>query len=121
MAALKRQFTWPGISKEVKKWCSSCPECQKAGKKPCHRVPSLPVISFSFTRLAFDQVGPLPKAMSEELIRPHLHVPETNYPEAIPLKLVDVLTAAAVWLRYFPVLGSQQNSLLTRDLYSWGK
>ena len=27
--ALARLFTWPGISKDTKAWCRSCPGCQQ--------------------------------------------------------------------------------------------
>ena len=27
---LRRVFTWPGVTRDVKAWCRSCPECQKA-------------------------------------------------------------------------------------------
>ena len=33
VATLARSITWPGISKDTKVWCRSCPECQKAAKK----------------------------------------------------------------------------------------
>ena len=33
VATLARLFTWPGISKDTKAGCRSCPECQKAAKK----------------------------------------------------------------------------------------
>ena len=62
-AALKRAFTWPGISRDLKIWCRTCPECQKAAKPVNHRAPlrPLPVIRELFSRIAFDLVGPLPR------------------------------------------------------------
>ena len=66
VATLARLFTWPGISKDTKAWCRSCPECQKAAKKTSHLAPPcpLPVISTPFSRMAFDLVGPLHKNKS---------------------------------------------------------
>ena len=66
VATLARLFTWPGISKDTKAWCRSCPECQKADKKTSHLAPlcPLPVISTPFSRMAFDLAGPLPKSKS---------------------------------------------------------
>ena len=63
---IKTEGTWPGISKEMKSWCKSCPECQKAARAVNVRalLQPLPVISTPFSRLAFDLVGPLPRTKS---------------------------------------------------------
>ena len=63
-AALKRAFTWPGISRDLKIWCRTYPECQKAAKPVNHHAPlkPLPVIREPFSRIAFDLVGPLPRS-----------------------------------------------------------
>ena len=29
---LRRTFTWPGVTRDVKAWCRSCVECQKAAR-----------------------------------------------------------------------------------------
>ena len=62
--APRRVFTWPGVSKEVKAWCRTCPDCQKAARAVNSKVPlqPLPVISTPFSRLAFDLVGPLSRS-----------------------------------------------------------
>ena len=30
--ALRRLFTWPGVARDIKKWCRSCVECQKSAR-----------------------------------------------------------------------------------------
>ena len=67
VATMARLFTSPGISKDTKAWCRSCPECQKAAKKTSHLAPlcPLPVFSTPFSRMAFDLEGPLPKSKSD--------------------------------------------------------
>ena len=42
-AALKRTFTWPGVSKDVKIWCRACPGCQRAAKPMKQRAPLKPL------------------------------------------------------------------------------
>lgn len=62
-AALKRAFTWPGVSKDLKIWCRTCSVCQKAAKPLNHHASlrPIPVIREPFTRIAFDLVDPLPR------------------------------------------------------------
>ena len=84
---MARLFTWPGISKDTKAWCRSCPECQKAAKKTSHLAPlcPLPVISTPFSRVAFDLVGPLPKSKSGNRYILTCMCLASKYPEAVAL------------------------------------
>ena len=58
---LKQSFTWPGLDRDVRKFCATCPERQKAGKPLLPRVPMVetPIISVPYHHMAFDIVGPL--------------------------------------------------------------
>ena len=49
---------WPGVAKDVKDLCASCPICQKAGPAIIAEAPlnPLPVIKEPFTRIAIDCV-----------------------------------------------------------------
>ncbi len=56
----------PGISKDTKAWCRSCPECQKAAKKNFSPSSSLPTPCYlcPFFKTGLDLEGPLPKSKS---------------------------------------------------------
>ena len=62
-ARVRKHFTWPGLSVDIKSLCTSCPQCPKAARNDHSRAPlvPLPVITVPFSRLAFDVVGPLPR------------------------------------------------------------
>ena len=87
-ATMARLFTWPGISKDTKAWCRSCPECQKAAKKTSHLAPlcPLPVISTPFSRMTFDLVVPLPKSKSGNRYILTCMCLASKYPEAAALR-----------------------------------
>ena len=63
IGSIRRPSTWPGMIRDVRRYCRSCPECQKAGRPLPPRVPmvQMPIISVPYGRLACDLVGPLPR------------------------------------------------------------
>ena len=86
--SIRRLFTWPGMIRDVRIYCRSCPECQKAGRPLPPRVPmvQMPIISLPYERLACDLVGPLPRTktgikyiLTAICVGPH-------YPCCVPLK-----------------------------------
>ena len=62
IGSIRRSFTWAGMIRDVRRYCRSCPECQKAGR-PLPGVPmvQMPIISVSYERLACDLMGSLPR------------------------------------------------------------
>ena len=60
VASLQPHFTWPGIRKDARQYCRTCPECQKAGRHLKQKAPmaTTPIISVPYERLACDLVGP---------------------------------------------------------------
>ena len=58
---LKLSFTWQGLERDVREFCATCPECQKAGRPLLPRVTMIetPIISVPYHHMAFDIVGPL--------------------------------------------------------------
>ena len=93
---LKQSFTWPGLDRDVRKFCVTCPECQKAGKHLLPRVPMVetPIISVPYHRMAFDIVGPLKRTK-----RGYDHILTAmcmgaRYPYCVPLKRVDAMSVA---------------------------
>ena len=63
---IKSSFTWPGLDKDVRRYCAACPECQKAGRSLLPKVPMVatPIISTPYHRMAFDIVGPVQRTKS---------------------------------------------------------
>ena len=61
---VRRKFTWPLLTKDVVQYCNSCLVCQQCSKASVRKAPMVerPVLSEPFELLAFDLVGPLPKA-----------------------------------------------------------
>ncbi|XP_076438245.1 uncharacterized protein LOC143277345 [Babylonia areolata] len=95
-----KQFFWPGMCADVRRFVSSCDQCQKVSPKP-QRVPlgKMPLIDTPFERVAVDLVGPITPA-SGSGNRYILVVVDyaTRYPEAVLLKTVEATTVAeALW------------------------
>ena len=65
--AIRARMDWPGVAKDVKELCASCPICQKAGPAVTTKAPPppppplhpLPVMKEPFARVAMDVFGPL--------------------------------------------------------------
>jgi len=92
---INRKFTWPGLSVDVVKHARECSDCLKhnrVGNKTAKMV-ERPVISIPFESVAFDLVGPLPKARGGvKHILTYICM-ASRWPEAIPLRSI---TAEAV-------------------------
>ena len=123
LGLLQHSFTWPGMTKDITKWCRDCPECQKGARVINAKVPliPLPVISTPFSRMAFDLVGPLPRTK-----RGHKYILTcmclgSKYPEAIPLKRVDVETVAEGMIEVFSRTGIPRELLTDQGSVFTGK
>ena len=81
---------WPGIAKDVKDLCASCPICQKAGPAIIAKAPlnPLPVIKEPFTRIAMDVFGPLNRTKAGNKYILVLMDYATKWPEAFVLRNV---------------------------------
>ena len=66
VASITQHFTWPGLRKDVKAYCSACLECQKVGRQLKPKAPLMvtPIISVPYQCLACDLVGPLNRSKS---------------------------------------------------------
>ena len=94
-AQVRKHFTWPGLSVDIKSLCTSCPQCQKAARNDHSRAPLVPLpITVPFSRLAFDMVGPLPRTRSGFKYVLTCMCYASKYLEAIPLKRVDAQSVA---------------------------
>eukprot|EP00745_Piridium_sociabile_P042744 TRINITY_DN8657_c0_g1_i1.p1 TRINITY_DN8657_c0_g1~~TRINITY_DN8657_c0_g1_i1.p1 ORF type:complete len:1461 (-),score=280.53 TRINITY_DN8657_c0_g1_i1:179-4561(-) len=104
---IRRDFYWPGVSQDVKKFCRSCPVCQKTVDKG--RVPPVPLVRTPVEGQPFDKVGvdligpiiPRSRGGNKYILVQVDYV--TRYPEAVPLRNMDATTVAEklfeIWSR----------------------
>lgn len=105
---LLRNYYWPGIFRDVARYCASCTECQKTAKRQSKNKAELipmPVIEEPFRRIAMDMVGPLPRSKAGN--RHVLVVCDyaTRYPEAIPVKSMEADVIADELVAIFSRMG----------------
>ena len=121
-----RRFYWPTLYKDVEDFCRSCQVCQRFSKQKVVKAPliPLPVVTEPFRRVAMDIVGPLPRTKSDNRYILVMCDYATRYPEAIPVKAVDVEHIAEELVRIFTRVGipeeilTDQGSNFTSQLQS---
>lgn len=122
-----QHFYWPGLRKDVAKYCKSCRECQLAGRpnevlKPVPLRP-IPVVEEPFSKIIIDCVGPLPKTKRGNNYLLTLMCATTRYPDAIPIKKINAKTIVDKIINFFTLYGipkivqSDQGSNFTSDLF----
>ncbi|XP_044860608.1 uncharacterized protein LOC123363556 [Mauremys mutica] len=106
-ARVLAKFFWPGIHREVKDYCTSCPDCQHAASAGVRKAPlvPLPVVGVPFERVAMDLVGPFPKSQVGYQYILVVMDYATRFPEAVPLRSITARTIAAELLKIFARVG----------------
>ena len=97
LARIQQRFFWPGISRDVAKYCRCCPACQKsANRRARDRAPMVPVpvVDEPFKRIAMDIVGPLNRSRSGNRYILVVCDYATRYPEAVALKSTEAVHVA---------------------------
>ena len=112
---IQSSFYWPGIQGDVTLYSKSCDVCQKTvnkGSVPKVSLEKMPLIDKSFKRVAIDLVGPIGPP-SEDGHRYILTLVDfaTRYPEAVPLKKIDIETVAEALVDIFSRLGAPEEIL----------
>ena len=125
---IRKSLWWPGVTKDVKTYVQSCPECQKVARRPM-KVPlvKMPIIGKPFERIAMDIVGPLPKTTSGHQYILVISDYATRFPEAYPLrrftavsvadKLMDLFSRVGVPNEILTDQGTNFTSELLKELY----
>ena len=102
-------FYWPGIRKDVVKFCKTCHTCQVVGKpnQTIPKAPLKPIPAFEepFSRILIDCVGPLPKTKKGNQYLLTIMCASTRFPEAIPLRNTKTKTIVQALTKYFTLFG----------------
>lgn len=106
---VRRDFFWPGVTKDIRLFVQSCDRCQKISvKKSCAKAPlePMPIITVPFSKVAIDIVGPLTPTSADG----HKYIFTlidfaTGYPEAIPLKEIKSTDVAEALVQIFSRVG----------------
>ena len=106
-ALLKQRFVWPGMGVDVITHTRSCEVCQKCARAKGRKVPLMErqVLSEPFEVLAFDLVGPFPKAKNGFRFVLTAVCMGSKWPEAIPLGSQTAKAVAAGMLEIFSRTG----------------
>ena len=106
-ALLKQRFVWPGMGVDTITHVRSCEVCQRCAKAKGRRVPLMErqVLSEPFEVLAFDLVGPFPKAKNGYRFVLTAICMGSKWPEAIPLKAQTARAVASGMLEIFSRTG----------------
>ena len=112
---IQTNFYWPGMHRDVTSFCRSCDVWQKTvakGTVPCAPLGEMPLINLPFKRVAIDLVGPITPA-SDKGHRYILTLVDyaTRYPEAVPLKNIDMESVAEALLDVYSRVGVPEEVL----------
>ena len=96
---------WPGLKRDLAKWCCECHTCQLGGKpnQNIPQAPSHPIPAFDepFSHIIIDCVGPLPKTKSQNEYLLTIKCSSTRFPEAIFLRSIKTNTILKALTKFF--------------------
>ncbi|XP_069191041.1 uncharacterized protein [Procambarus clarkii] len=103
--ALRQDYYWPCVVRDVKTFVQDCHTCQTAGK-PSMSIPKAPLIPIPvplepFSKLIIDCVGPLPRTSSGNVFIITVLCPTTRFPIAVPVKNITAATVVKQLLKIF--------------------
>ena len=104
-----QHFFWPGLKRDVAKWCKECHTCQLGGK-PNQNIPPaplhpIPAFDEPFSHIIIYCVGPLPKTKSQNEYLLTIMCSSTRFPEAIPLRSIKTNTILKALIKLFTLFG----------------
>ena len=124
---ITKNFFWPGLSRDVSRFCETCHVCQVIGKSQLTppKAPLHPIPAFEepFHRILIDCVGPLPKAKTGHQYLLTIMCSSTRFPEAIPLKSIKAKPVSDALIKFFTQFGlprevqSDQGSNFTSKIF----
>lgn len=102
-------FFWPGIKRDIAKYCKTCHLCQLVGKPnqviPPAPLQPIPVFSEPFERVILDCVGPLSRMKSGNQHLLTIMCTLMHFPEAIPLRRITAPIVIRALLKFFSLFG----------------
>ena len=107
---IMREFYWPKINEDVKKYCMTCELCQQVGK-PRHEPSKVPLRPIGvekfqpFDKIVVDFVGPLPITKSRHRHLLTVMCQRTRYPEVYPIRAANFKNAWAALTKFFCTYG----------------
>ena len=106
-ALLRHRFVWPSMGVDIIAHCRSCVVCQRCAKAKSRRAPLMEreVLAEPFEVMAFDLVGPFPKAKNGYRFVLTAVCMGSKWPEAIPLKAQTARAVANGMLEIFARTG----------------
>ena len=106
-ALLKQRFVWPGMGVDAINHTRSCEVCQRCSKTKSRKAPLMErqVMSEPFKVLAFDLVGPFPKAKNGFRFVLTAICMGSKWPEAVPLKSETARAVASGMVEIFARTG----------------
>ena len=106
-ARIRQHFHWPGLWRDVARFCQSCPQCQMASASIPSRAPlqPLPLIDTPFERLGMDIVGPVERSKAGNRYMLVITDYATKYPEVFPLKSIKAKQVAFCLVQFFSRMG----------------
>ena len=123
-----RHFFWPGLKRDVRRYCKTCHVCQVSGK-PNQTIPPaplypIPAIGEPFEKVIIDCVGPLPRSKSGYQYLLTIMCTATRFPEAVPLRKITARIVSRALLKFFSFVGlpkivqSDQGTNFTSRIFS---
>ena len=104
-----QHFYWPGLRRDVVKFCTTCHTCQMTGKpNQCSQVAPLipiPAMEEPFNRIIIDRVGQLPKTKSRNKYLLTIIYSSIRFPEAVALKNIKASKIVTALIKYFTLGG----------------
>lgn len=122
---LLKHFFWPGMKRDVSKFCRSCHVCQIAGK-PNQVIPPaplcpIPVIDQPFDHVIVDCVGPLPRTKCGNQYLLTIMCAAMRFPEAIPLNMITAKSVVKALTKFFSVFGLPRTLQMDQGIHFQSK
>ncbi len=104
-----QHFFWPGLKRDVAKFCRTCHTCQITGKPnqviPRAPLSPIPVMGEAFEEVLVDCVGPLPKTKAGNQYLCTIMCRATRFPEAVPLRNIKAPVVLKTLIKFFSIFG----------------
>ncbi len=104
-----QHFFWPGLKRDVAKFCHTCHTCQITGKPnqviPRAPLSPIPVMGEAFEEVLVDCVGPLPKTKAGNQYLCTIMCRATRFPEAVPLRNIKAPVILKTLIKFFSIFG----------------